>query len=210
LRYVRAVLPDPYRRCPSRLLALLWVFGLGPFALLPACARRPASSPPAPAGSSAAAATAVLVPDFSPHLPVPSPWAEDPLWQQAFRGDPIDLGRLAQREGAAGLLEAAQAGGRLGLTALSALPLADDGELALGWLCDVAARLRPDLTRPLLQAIRGILAAPDRQTEQLDRAARERCGPALDALASRAEPAEARDLAASALAVLNDERHDHE
>jgi hypothetical protein len=155
-------------------------------------------------------ATTVPVPDFSPNLPVPSRWAEDPLWQQAFRGDPLDLARLAQREGAVGLLEGMEAGGKVGLVALSALPQADDGELALGRLCTLAEHMRPDRTLPLLQAIRGILAAPERPAERLDGAGRARCGPALEALANRAEPAQARDLAASARAVLNDQRHDHD
>jgi hypothetical protein len=163
-----------------------------------------------PRGSASPGSSAVHVPDFSPSLPVPSRWAEDPLWQQALGGDPLDLARLAQREGAAGLLEAVEAGGKVGLVALSALPQADDAELALGRLCTLAEHIGPDRTLPLLEAIRGILAEPERQAERLDGAGRARCGPVLEALASRAEPAEARDLAASSRAVLNDQRHDHD
>jgi hypothetical protein len=198
------------------IFALLGAFGLAVFLSLPACTRGPASSPATPPASPSAAPTAPSgprldrIPDFSPNLPVPSRWAEDPLWQRALGGDPLDLARLAQREGAAGLLEAAQAGGKVGLAALAALPLSDDAELALTWLCTVAERVPPDRTRPLLEAIRGILAQPERQAERLDGAGRDRCGPALEALEKRAEPAEARDLAASARAVLNAERHDHD
>jgi hypothetical protein len=198
------------------IFALLGAFGLAVFLSLPGCTRHPASSPAAPPAAPSAAPTAPSgprldrVPDFSPSLPVPSRWAEDPLWQRAFGGDPLDLARLAQREGAAGLVEAAEAGGKVGLTALAALPRSDDAELALGWLCAVAERVPPDRTRPLVEAIREILAQPERQAERLDGAGRERCGPALAGLEERAQPAEARDLAASARAVLNAGRHDHD
>ncbi len=173
-------------------------------------------APGAPGGSGLAATaaqptvTALSVPDLSPSRPLPSPWAEDPVWQRAQAGDPLDLARLAAREGAAGLLEAFEAGGQAALVALLALPSATDAELVLGRLCAVAERVPAAVTAPLLRSIRDILAATPRQRERLDGAGRARCGPALSQLAARADlPPEARDLAASAEAALNDEQHDH-
>src|SRR5690242_15940198 len=50
--------------------------------------------------------------------------AKDELWRRALDGDPVDLARLADREGAGGLLEGLEEGGPIGLTALAALPSA--------------------------------------------------------------------------------------
>jgi hypothetical protein len=197
---------------PRVLLVLAAVLAVA--ALAVRCGRRPALSPAGPLGSAMASASSeaplVRIPDFSPDVPVSSPWAEDPVWQRAGEGDPIDLARLAQREGAAGLLDAIEAGGKVGLVALRALPWADDAELVLGRICAIAERTRPDRTLYLLEAIRGVLAQRPRQAERLDGAGRARCGAALEALVGRAQPALARDLAASAQAVLNEARLQHE
>src|SRR5688572_5207527 len=45
---------------------------------------------------------------------------KDELWRRALERDPIDLARLADREGAGGLLEGLEEGGPIGLAALAA------------------------------------------------------------------------------------------
>ena len=98
----------------------------------------------------------------------PTPLSSDPLWQRAARGDVIDLTELADREGAGGLFAGVELGGTVGLTALSALPHAEDAEIALGPLCNLATRMPPERVAPVLVAIQAILRRPPRPTERLD------------------------------------------
>jgi hypothetical protein len=178
-------------------------FALG---LAAACAAqtRPGPSPP-PHGSAAAAGQEPSdLPLLEPGSPdTPTPLAEDALWQRAGAGDPIDLQRLADREGAAGLLAGVAAGRSIGLVALAALPYSDDGELALGQLCALAARLKAGGRRAVLAAIHGVVTAMPIDRERL---AAEMLRPCADKLRQiAADPGllpEERDFAQAARAAL--------
>jgi hypothetical protein len=132
-----------------------------------------------------------------------TPLASDALWQRAARGDPIDLQRLADREGAGGLLAGVELGRTLGLTALAALAYAEDSELALGRLCELAHRLDGSGRHAVLVAVQRVVAAipPDRE-----RLAAEDFAPCAAKLARLAAdsgvPAADRDLASSSHAGL--------
>ena len=94
--------------------------------------------------------------------------AKDEMWRRATEGDPIELARLADREGAGGLLLGLEDGGEIGLTALAALPFADDAELAYQRLGEILRRNRPGRKRTV-----GPRDHRDRaSTEAADRTAR--------------------------------------
>ena len=158
----------------------------------------------APAASRGAAAASVRVPDFAPGPPAqPSELAKDALWKDAQRRQPIDLQRLANREGAAGLLRGVELGGSLGLAALAALPYADDGELALGRLCEITRAGGPARLEPVLRAVHGVVSRPPKQAERLDLDGYRQCASALDQIKGKAGLSlRARDLALSARAML--------
>jgi hypothetical protein len=133
----------------------------------------------------------------------PTPLASDLLWQRAAAGDPIDLQRLADREGATGLLAGVAAGRSIGLTALSALPYAEDGELALDRLCSLALRVTGGGRRALLVAIHGVIAAIPPDRERLAAEMLRACAGQLGQLATDPGLARAdRDLAQSARTAL--------
>ena len=91
-------------------------------------------------------------------------------WPQALAApdDALELDRLADAEGCAGLLVGLEEGGAVGRTALRALPFADDAELAMGRLAEIA-RQADDAALPLvLDAIEGIAQRPLHQREPLD------------------------------------------
>lgn len=151
-----------------------------------------------------ASARATSVPDLHPGPPAqPSPLGGDKLWQQAAGGAAIDLHRLAEREGAAGLMQGVEAGGTLALTALRALPAARDAELALPRLCRILRDGPPAQMGPVLGAVQAVIAEPPRPVEALDPDGMRSCGPVLEKLEKSPEltPHE-RDLAASARAML--------
>jgi hypothetical protein len=136
--------------------------------LVAACAAAP-GSPRASLGEGGSNGALTTPPSFRAGGPSRATALDaDPLWQRAGRGDVIDLTRLADREGAAGLLEGVALGGSIGLTALSALPHAEDAEIALGPLCSLAERMLPEHAGPVLSAVEGILRRPVRPTERLD------------------------------------------
>jgi hypothetical protein len=167
-----------------------------------ACRAKDAPAPAKPGESAVAAPAASSVVAPAPAAPAPA-FVEDALWKQAGRGDPIDLARLAAREGAAGLLEGVEAGGAVGRTALAALPIADDGELALGRLCEILARTPSDQIEPVLRAVHGIVARPPAQRERVDATGYRACAPVVTALAARSDlAAPLRDLASSAREAL--------
>jgi hypothetical protein len=134
---------------------------------------------------------------------IDTPLAHDPLWRRAAARDPIDLVRLADREGAAGLLSGLEVGRSIGLTALAALPYAEDGELALGRLCELATELDGAGRSALLVAIHGVVSAlaPDRERLAGERLAD--CSRRLGSVAgdSRVPPGD-RDLAESSRSAL--------
>jgi hypothetical protein len=135
----------------------------------------------------------------------PTPLAADPLWQRAARGDVIDLARLADRAGAMELLESVELGGTIGLTALSALPFAEDAELALGPLCELARRFPAERVGPIARAIEAILSRAPRPTERLDGAGLVACRSQLAGVevAARLSPGD-RDRIANARALLEE------
>ncbi|MFC1643093.1 hypothetical protein ACFL5O_10495 [Myxococcota bacterium] len=149
------------------------------------------------------------MPDLSPTGPWVEPWASDSLWRRAHLGDPLDLGRLAQREGAAGLLTAVERGGSAGVVALRALAWADDAEFPLGRLCWMATRVSPVQTAEVLRAVHGVLVRPIGQCERMGGAGLADCASVLGGLGRHPALSDhARDLATSACARLNDRGYD--
>lgn len=148
-------------------------------------------------------ADAAPPPSLGAEVPDASERVLDELWRRAGEGDALDLARLADREGAAGLLEGFEEGGVLARTALAALPFADDGEVAYGRLAEVVRQLaRADAVAPLV-AIGGIAARPREQREPLDPVGRRAAGDAVLAVAKDVDaPREARVAAVSAARAL--------
>jgi hypothetical protein len=104
--------------------------------------------------------------------------------------------------GAAELVAALDDGGETADTALAALPYADDGEIALARLGELA---REDATRRrrVLAAILGVAGHPRRPTEPLDLEGARRCGEAMIAVVKDAAiPREERAFALSAVRAL--------
>ncbi len=155
--------------------------------------------PPAPSAS----ATVVASASASVAAPRPSPRDTDPLWQRARDADPAERERLALAVGATGLLDGVEDGGVNAGTALLALPFAEDAELSLGRLGELAASAGAADRRGLLQAILAVAGTPRRQREALDPEGVKRCGEALIALAARGDlPRGERALAVSAARAL--------
>lgn len=141
-----------------RVLRRCW---LPPLVLVVACrGRRVDGLAPPPPGLAASAPTAPKV----------SAVASREVWQRAMQGndDPIELDRLADAEGATGLLVGLEEGGLVGIAALSALPFADDAELALGRLAGILRQVEDDAIVPVMTAMEGIVERPVRQREKLD------------------------------------------
>jgi hypothetical protein len=63
------------------------------------------------------------------------PLVEDEAWLRARKLDPLDLGQLADREGALGLISGLYSKGPAQRVAREALPYAPDVELAIGRYC---------------------------------------------------------------------------
>lgn len=186
--------------------ACRWIC-LGAATALVGChSQKPAQSRGAPAAARAIPPppSARPVPDLRPGPPAhPSPLSKDKLWREAAGGAAIDLHRLSDREGAAGLLRGLDAGGTLALTALQALPSASDAELALPRLCGILRDGQPRRIAPVLVAVQAIVARPARPVEALDPEGMRRCGPVLAKLEKDAQlTPHQRDLAASARAML--------
>lgn len=101
------------------------------------------------------------------------------------------------------MMQGVEAGGTLALTALGALPQADDAELSLGRLCGILRDGAPRQIGPVLGAVQAIIAEPPRPVEALDPEGMHGCAPVLETLERNANltPHE-RDLAASARAML--------
>ena len=133
--------------------------------------------------------------------------ARDDLWQLAAAGDAADLARLADREGAAGLLEGLEEGGPTGIVALEALPFTDDAEAAYQRLGEILRQVDADQSAPFVRAVGAIARRPPRQSEPVDPEGMRFCAQALLALSRRTNaPASLRAQAISALRLLA-ERH---
>ncbi len=175
-----------------------WPALLGLFCTAFGCGTQPPARAPEPI--SAAPATEERLPKLSPGAP-----EGDALWRAAATGEPIDRRRLAEREGAAGLLAAVERGGTQGLVALAALPEAGDGEIALGRLCELAERLKDEGRRPLLNALNALIVRMEPDRERLAGHALSACAAALDRMLKRPDLApHERDLASASRAALAD------
>jgi hypothetical protein len=130
---------------------------------------------------------------------------KDDLWHRAISQDPMDLARLADREGAGGLLEGLEEGGPLGLVALEALPFADDADAAYQRLGEIVGQIDPGESGPVVHAIAGIAGRGRRQTEPLDPPGLRSCAQALLGLArTRSLANGVRAKAISALRLLSE------
>jgi len=142
-------------------------------------------------------------PSLGPEAAKESERTKDELWRRALDGDPVDLARLADREGAGGLLEGLEEGGPIALAALGALPWAADADAAYQRLGEIVRQLDPAAAGPVVQAILDMASRPRRQTEALDPAGLRSCADALLTLAERKSLAKSvRAPAISALRML--------
>jgi hypothetical protein len=128
----------------------------------------------------------------------------DELWRQALAGDPLDLAALADREGALNLMTGVDQGGEIGLAALHAVPFADDAELAMRRLGEIALQTEGDTQRDVLDAIVRIAARPASTRDALDAPGVRACADALLVIAGKRGSArrDNRALAVSALRSL--------
>jgi hypothetical protein len=152
---------------------------------LAACNR--AARDPSPSELSPQNASPVVSGSAAASARPPSARLSDPLWQRAQGDDPLDRARLAEAEGAARLVDALEDGGEIARVALLALADADDAEIALGRLAQMALDAPAGQARSILEAILAIAGQPVRPREPLDPEGVRACGEALLVLASRAE-----------------------
>jgi hypothetical protein len=140
--------------------------GLGLFLLLTlataagGCKKKPTQNlPPPPAN---------LVPDAKPKEGTQVTQRE--IWQRAMLGqdDPIELTRLANAEGATGLLVGLEEGGASSVVALAALPYAEDAEVAMGRLAQILVQSDAKSAPLVIACMEGIMQQPVRSTELLD------------------------------------------
>jgi len=133
-------------------------------------------------------------------------FGSDPWWQRARGGHEFDLLRLAEREGAVGLLEGVEVGHGIALTAFLALPSAEDAELALPRLCELLQQMQDAPNAALLECIRDIAGRPPTQREPLAPGAHAQCLPVVERLRkTRLDPVR-HDLATSAVQLLLEHR----
>jgi hypothetical protein len=131
--------------------------------------------------------------------------AKDPLWQRALDGDRVDLSRLADREGASGLVDGLEEGGPIGLTALASLPYAEDAELAYRRLGEAVALSDPDDALPFVETILALASRRRRQTEPLDPPGmRSSADALLEVARNKSAPARTRAASISALRMLSE------
>jgi hypothetical protein len=122
-----------------------------------------------------------------------------------MRADPEDLAALADREGAIGLMEGVEQGGEAGVAALHALPHADDAELALRRLSEIALQTDGVTQLDVVDVIERITARPVRQAEVLDVEGARGCAKALLEIARKSgAKKETRARAVSALRHMAD------
>jgi hypothetical protein len=153
------------------------------------------------AQADAGAADAVL-----PGAPEPkverTPQEED-LWARAAEGEADDLARLANREGALGLMDRGR-DPRFRATAFRAAAYLDDFTV-LPWLADEGASREADEAKLALDAVVDLAARPRRQVDPEDAVDLRRGCDALLALASDEKAdRDRRVLAVRALRMLRD------
>jgi hypothetical protein len=135
--------------------------------------------------------------------PWPAPYAAAPLWLRAASGQDIDQARLANSEGAAGLMSAVERGGGVARTALSALSYAPDRQSAGARLCELLVGPDPGTVSLLVAALHQAVTSGPTTVETGVPSAGPRCVAALRELtqATSFSPA-TRDLADSTLAAF--------
>ena len=126
----------------------------------------------------------------------------DASWQRAMDLDPIALARLAELEGAMGLLEGVRLGGSVGNVALHALAYAPDGELALGPLCEMTKRVTGPSLDAILAALLGIAEGIAPDTERIGAEGVRSCRKILASVAAPRVTAQQRDMAEAVHAQL--------
>ncbi len=173
------------------------------FLFAPALLACACAAPRAPSGAPSPSASRVRTPAPAPSFTSSTPaLPDDSLWQRASHGDAIDLARLAEREGAAGLLAALDGGGAPGRAALLALPYAPDAQLAAGRLCQLSTRVDASSRSLVLIALHGVLSRPP-PGERLDAAGLARCRIELTHLEQRVDLSGSdRDRTEAARALL--------
>jgi hypothetical protein len=155
--------------------------------------------------SSALLADAAPPPSFADRKSADASIEIDETWKRAMLGDPIDLGSLADREGASGLLDGVEQGGEVGIAALHALPFADDAELAFRRLGEIALQTEAEVQLDVVNVIEQIAARPLTQTEVLDAPGARTCADAMLEIARKASiRRETRARAISALRLMAD------
>jgi hypothetical protein len=158
---------------------------------------------PPPASETLAPPPAELVPDAS--VRDGSVVADRDLWKAALESpdDAIELARLAESEGATGLLAGLEEGGAVGLTALAALPWAEDAEVATPRLAEILRSTTPAALGPVLDSLEGVVQRPRTQTEPLAPLGLHACFDALAAIARRSDaPAPLRARAVSVARLI--------
>ncbi len=155
-------------------------------------------------------ADAAVAPSLEPvDRPPPEAFLKDALWSRAMQSeDDIDLASLADREGASGLLEAIEVGGKVGHTALAALPLTDDAPVAYRRLAQLALLTDGTARWRVLQTIHDVAARPPRLRESVDEGGADVCAQALLRIARDPRaPASHRAVAISSLRLTALARH---
>ncbi|MCC6645514.1 MAG: thiamine biosynthesis protein [Polyangiaceae bacterium] len=159
---------------------------------------KPGAAPPPPAN---------LTPDAA--VAADSGVAERAAWKDALAepDDALLLARLAEAEGAAGLLVGLEEGGAVGNVALLALPYADDAEHAMGRLAEILEASPPESMALVIDAMEGITLRPLTQTEPADPLGVHRAFDALARTSSRKDlPAHVRARAVSVARLLASRR----
>lgn len=159
---------------------------------------KPGDAPPPPAN---------LAPDAA--VGADSAVAERAAWKAALASpdDALELARLAEAEGAAGLLAGLEEGGAVGNVALLALPYADDAEHAMGRLAEILESSPPETQALVIDAMEGITLRPTTQTEPRDPMGVHRAFDALSRVAAKKDlPAPLRARAVGVARLLASRR----
>jgi hypothetical protein len=155
--------------------------------------------------SSALLADAAPPPSFADRKVTDASVELDEQWKRSMQGDPNELASLADREGAIGLLVGVEQGGDVGVVALHALPHADDAELALQRLGEIALQTDGATQHDVVEVIEQIAARPARQTEVLDAPGARACADALLEISRKSSnKKDTRALAVSALRQMTE------
>jgi hypothetical protein len=164
-------------------------------ALLVACGRGASPTAPLPDGAKPPDAATVHAPDSGGGDPLSR------LWTQAAGGEAGDLARLADREGASGLVERAQAEPSLLMTAVRAMAFAPEPGAFVGLplLADVARGPDEAAAEAAIESAIDLAARPRRAIDPEDAAELKTGCDTLLALATDATGASGLHLAPAAL-----------